>query len=107
MATNDDQAGATIVYLGNRNAISKDDQGEIAARHPGKRCTTATIPAGYPLIDAFKDLTHPTGGVWAAHSSAEAPAWVAAQGPLAQPLTMLLAAQWPGIELRDPEPEGK
>jgi hypothetical protein len=92
----------TVVYLGNRNAVETVN-GE---RTPlaGKRCTTVVFPADITLMDALVAVTSPQG-VWAAHSDADAPAWVAASGPLAESMTTMLAAQYPGIEIREPEPQ--
>lgn len=92
----------TVVYLGNRKAVETVN-GE---RTPltGKRCTTVIFPADITLMDALQAVTSPQG-VWAAHSDDAAPAWVAAAGPLAEPITTMLAAQYPGIEIREPEPQ--
>lgn len=92
----------TVIYLGNRKAVTTVD-GERTP-HPGKRCTTVVFPADITLMDALRDLTGPQG-VWANHSDADAPAWVAAAGPLAEPLVQLLAAQYPGVEIREPDPD--
>lgn len=94
----------TVVYLGNHKAIERIGEGDDVERRPiaGKRCTTVVLPEGITLMDAARDITAPQG-VWAAHSDAEAPAWVAAEGPMAGALTALLAAQYPGVEIRDPE----
>jgi hypothetical protein len=106
--TTEEQAAPqrTVVYLGNRKAIERIGEGDNVERRPlpGKRCTRVVLPAGITLMDAVRDITAPQG-VWAAHSDAPAPAWVAADGPLAEAVTQILAAQYPGIEVRDPEPE--
>lgn len=96
----------TIVYLGNRNAIERIGEGDDEERRPlpGKRCTTVILPGGLTLMEAAREITSPQG-VWAAHSDATAPAWIAAAGPLAEPLAQILAAQWPGIEIREPDPD--
>lgn len=96
----------TVVYLGNHKAIERIGEGDDVERRAiaGKRCTTVVLPEGITLMDAVRDITAPQG-VWAAHSDAEAPAWVAADGPMAGAITAILAAQYPGIEVRDPEPE--
>lgn len=96
----------TVVYLGNRKAIERVGTGDDAERRalPGKRCTTIVVPEGLTLMDAVRDITAPMG-VWAAHSDAPAPAWVAAEGPLAEAITQILAAQYPGVEIREPEPQ--
>lgn len=99
------------VYLGNRDAVEDiEDPADIeaAARDnrapnrvrralPGKRCTTVTFPAGTRLVEAVYQITHPTNGVFAAHSNAEAPAWVAATNPV---WAQLLAATY-GCEVRE------
>lgn len=107
MAQNDTEGSVaekktTAVYLGNRKAVAIVD-GERQAL-PGKRCTTMSIPPGMDLMEAFQAITSPQG-VWATHSQAPAPAWVAADGPLAAGLTQLLAAQYPGVEIREADPE--
>jgi hypothetical protein len=89
----------TVIYLGNRKAVQDVERRPL----PGKRCTTIVLPEGITLMDAVRDITSPQG-VWAAHSDAAAPAWVAASGPMAEPITAMLAAQYPGIEIRDPDP---
>jgi|SRR5690349_20882006 len=96
----------TVVYLGNRKAVERVGEGDNVERRAlsGKRCTTVVLPEDITLMDAVRDITAPQG-VWAAHSDAEAPAWVAADGPLAGPITQMLAAQYPGVEIREPEPQ--
>jgi hypothetical protein len=91
----------TVVYLGNRKATQTVD----GTREPlaGKRCTTVVFPADISLMEALQAITSPQG-VWAAHSDAAAPAWVAGSGPLAEPIIQLLSAQYPGVEIREPEP---
>ncbi|WP_066373940.1 hypothetical protein [Herbidospora mongoliensis] len=84
------------VWLGNRQAVHKDDRQAL----PGKRCTVVAIREDASLLDAATDITHPKG-VWAAHSDAPAPAWVASTDPA---LAQLLADHY-GCELRDPDPE--
>lgn len=105
----------TIVYLGNRKAIeSVEDPNDVEAAGqeeravtrmraslPGKRCTTVILAPGTRVMDAAYEITHPTRGVWQAHSDADAPAWVASTDPT---LAQLLAAHW-GCELREPEPQ--
>lgn len=91
----------TVVYLGNRKTVTVVEGERVP--HAGKRCTTVVFPADITLMDAFRDVTSPQG-VWANHSDAPAPAWVAASGPLAEPLIQLLSAQYPGVEVREPEP---
>lgn len=104
----------TIVYLGNRKAVEVLDDpddidtaaseerapNKVRAKLPGKRCTTVVFPAGTTLMQAVNDLTTPNG-VWAAHSDASAPAWVASNDPT---LAKFLADHW-GSELREPDPE--
>jgi hypothetical protein len=94
---------STVVYLGNRKAVEMVN-GERNAL-TGKRCTTVVIPAGTSLMEALQAITSPQG-VWAAHSDDVAPAWVASAGPLAGPIVQLLSAQYPGVEVREPEQEG-
>lgn len=89
----------TVVYLGNSKAVQLVD-GERQPLH-GARRTDVILPADISLIDALRDITSPQG-IWAAHSDADAPTWVAAEGPLAEPVAALLAAQYPGVEIRDP-----
>ncbi|GIH29076.1 hypothetical protein Aph01nite_73860 [Acrocarpospora phusangensis] len=84
------------VWLGNRQAV----QGEDRQALPGKRCTSVTIRPDASLLEAASEITSPNG-VWAAHSDAAAPAWVASTDPA---LAELLAAHY-GCELRDPDPE--
>lgn len=105
----------TVVYLGNRKAVEVlDDPNDLAAATaedrapakiraelPGKRATTVVIPAGTSLMDAAREITHSTAGVWQAHSDADSPAWVASTNP---ELAKLLSTHW-GCELRDPAPE--
>ncbi len=111
--TDPDDDGAVIVALGNRNAVEvipDPDDAEAAAadnrpinreRRPlkGKLCTTVRIPAGVKTLEALTNITA-AGGVWANHSDAEAPAWVASTDPR---LAELLAEHY-GCELRDYEP---
>ncbi len=93
----------TVVYLGNRKPISVIE-GERVPGTPGKRCTTVSLRPDATLLEAVQEIVSPQG-VWQAHSDAEAPAWVAAQGPLAEPLTQLLASHY-RCEVREPEPAG-
>lgn len=104
-----------IVYLGNRAAIEAvedpDDVDAAAAdgraanriRTPleGNRCTTVVLAPGTKIMDAAYQITNPTRGVWASHSDADAPAWVASTDPS---LAQLLANHY-GVELRDPNPD--
>jgi hypothetical protein len=94
----------TKVYLGNREAISIIGGERVKAAGYQKRCTTVVLRPDVTLIEALGELTGPQG-LWQAHSDAPAPAWVAAEGPLAEGLITLLTAQYPGIEVRDPEPD--
>ena len=91
----------TVVYLGNRKAVITQEGGE---RVPvaGKRCTRVTVAEGSTLLSAVHDIVGPAG-LWAHMSDADAPAWVAAEGPLAEGLLVLLQAQYPGVEVRDVE----
>jgi hypothetical protein len=114
-ADNDPVGDRVVVYLGNRAAIEAvEDPDDVAAatkegravnriRTPldGKRCTTFVLAPGIKLMEAAYEITHATKGAWAAHSDADAPAWVASTDPA---LAQLLADHY-GCELRDPEPE--
>jgi hypothetical protein len=92
----------THVWLGNHQAVevTRDDKDQLV-RTPldGKRCTTVAIPDGRPLAEAITEITHQQG-VWAYHSDATKPAWVASDNPL---LAEVLAAHY-GCELRTPDP---
>jgi len=97
------------IWLGNHAAVDHiptgevDDRGEhVKVRTPieGKRCTIVQPPDDISVAEIITTLTHPSG-VWAAHSNADAPAWVASTDP---ELTQVLASVW-GCEARDPEPE--
>jgi hypothetical protein len=88
----------TAVYLGNRKTIVVQDDERVP--YPGKRCTTVRLRAAVNLLDAVTEIT----ALWKHMSDADAPAWVAAEGPLAQGLITLLGIQYPGIEVRDPDP---
>lgn len=105
--TVDETTGAdeqrTVVYLGNRKSIAI--QGDERVPYPGKRCTTVVLRPGLTLMEAAQDITGPNG-VWQAHSDADAPAWVAAEGPDAEGLAELLSKHY-RCELRDPEPAGE
>jgi hypothetical protein len=90
----------TTVYLGNHNIITVIDGEQVAV--DGKGCTTVKLQPGQPLWEALQDIASPNG-VWANHSADAAPAWVAAQGPLAEPLTHVLAAHYK-CEIREPQP---
>lgn len=90
----------TIVYLGNRKAISVQDGERVP--YSGKRCTTVILRDGIGLMEAAQDIISPRG-VWAAHSDAAGPAWVAASGPLGAALAALIADNY-GCEIRDPDP---
>lgn len=94
----------TTVYLGNRKAISVNPDGERIA-YPGKQCTRVVLRPDATLMEAAQEITS-ANGLWAQHSDADGPAWVAAEGPLAEALTALLAAHY-GAEIREvelPEP---
>jgi hypothetical protein len=111
MARNDTEATAaeeprTIVYLGNRKAISITPDGDRVA-YPGKQCTRVVLRPDASLMEAAQEITS-ANGLWASHSDADSPAWVAAEGPLADGLVALLAAHYKA-EIRDvehPEPAG-
>lgn len=104
----------TVVYLGNRNGIEVLDDPNDSTKKirqkipvgPKKRCTEIVFPADRKLVEAVTEITDPHRGIWQAHSDDESPAWVAAAGPLAAGITMVLAEHWPGLEVRDPEPAG-
>jgi hypothetical protein len=93
----------TVVYLGNRNAVAVQDGERVP--DPGKRCTTVSLPGDRPFLEALTDIAGPNG-LWANMSFDLAPAWVAASGPLAEPLTRMLAAHY-GCEIREPDPDGE
>jgi hypothetical protein len=104
-----------VVYLGNRaaiEAVEDPDDVEAAAaekravnriRTPlkGKRCTTVVLAPGTKLMDAAYQITHAERGVWASHSDADTPAWVASTDPA---LAKLLADHY-GVEVREPAPD--
>lgn len=96
-------ADRTTVYLGNRNTIVVADGGDRVPQ-PGKRCTTVLVRPDATLLEAVQEISG-AGGVWSYHSDDKAPAWVAASGPLADGLIAMLTAQYPGIEVRDPQPD--
>lgn len=84
------------IWLGNHAAVDHiptgeiDDRGEpVRARTPidGKRYTIAEPPDGAPMAAIIADLT----AIWAHHSDAESPAWVASTDPT---LTSVLAGMW-------------
>lgn len=103
-----------IVYLGNRAAVQAEPETdpEVIAAHDGdpprrrtamplgKRCTTAQIPDGVSLVEALTTITS-AHGVWANHSDADSPAWVASTDPA---LADVLASHY-GCERRDPDPD--
>lgn len=95
----------TVIYLGNRDAIevvpALGPDGEPARERrqlPGKRVTIVKPPPDLTFRELLHDLTHPDG-IWAAHSDAEAPAWVACTDAA---LGARLAAFY-GCELREVE----
>lgn len=108
MANNDTEATAqpdrTTVYLGNRKAISINADGDRIS-YPGKRCTTVVLRPDATLMEALGEITGPNG-MWAAHSDAPAPAWVAAEGPLADAITNVLGAHY-NTEIRPVEHEAE
>jgi hypothetical protein len=91
----------TVVYLGNRKAISIQDGERVP--YPGKLCTTVRVRPDATLMEAAQEILSPNG-VWAAHSDGP-PAWVAAEGPYGPALAGIIASQF-GCDLRDPDPEG-
>lgn len=100
----------TIIYLGNRDAVEVTrDEGDTEVRTPvsGKRYTAVVPPAGTPLAEVFRSITDPKG-VWAYHSNADNPAWVAvaSEDPkFGAGLASLLSAHYGGCEIRDPDPD--
>lgn len=84
------------VVLGNRHAV---DAGEKMSR--GKRATIIDTGESETMSQVFANITHPTQGVWATHSTEGAtPAWVASDSP---GMASLLAEHFGGIEIRDLE----
>lgn len=76
-----------IVRIGNESAQEgyHDDKGALQHRPlPGRRITTAHIPADRTLAEAFADITHPRG-VWAHHGAGK-PAWVESDNPALETL---------------------
>lgn len=99
------------VYLGCRLAFNDDGrQPETGAPIPtdqratldGKRRTEVTIPPGQPFAQMLRTITDP-GGVWAAQSPLEAPAWVASNDP---DLAAALGRHY-GCEVREFLPRGE
>lgn len=108
MARNDTEATAeqqprTIVYLGNHNASTIENGQRVP--DSGKLCTTVSIPGDKPLMEAVNDIAGPNG-LWASMSFDASPKWVAAEGPLAEPLAQLLAAHYK-CPIRKPNPGGE
>lgn len=107
-----------IVALGNRDGIEMipdpADSEEAAAadgrairkvarpigQTGDKRCTTVVIPGSSGLIAALTDITAATG-IWANHSAADAPAWVASTNPR---LAEVLAEHY-RCEVREYDPD--
>jgi hypothetical protein len=104
---------ATIIWLGNHQAVDHlpgvdeigapvvDGRGErILVRTPidGKRYTRVEPPEGTTFAELVTTLTHPDG-VWANHSNAPAPVWVASTD---RSIADRLGALW-GCEVREPE----
>lgn len=91
----------TVVYLGNRKAVQvlRTGDGETV-REPvsGKRCTTVVVRDDATLMEGVTEIQ----ALWRHMSDADQPAWVATNNAA---YAQLLAAQWPGIEIRDPEPQ--
>lgn len=102
-----------IIWLGNHQAVDHlpgtdedgtpviDSRGErVLVRTPidGKRYTRVEPPDGISFAELVTTLVHPDG-VWAKHSDAETPAWVASTDPA---LSARLGALW-GCEVREPE----
>lgn len=88
----------TVVYLGNRQAVNRSTD----TVDEGKFCTTVSIPGERTLMEAVNDIAGPNG-LWVNMSAAPSPAWVAASGPLAEPMAQILAAHY-RCEIREPDP---
>jgi hypothetical protein len=91
-----------VIYLGNHSPVevTRDpDDTLIRTALDGKLCTTVGIPDDWSTAETIQALTHPSG-VWAWHSDADKPAWVASDDPA---LAQVLSALW-GCELREPDP---
>lgn len=105
-ATPDEETAAeeprTVVYLGNRKSISIINEERVP--YAGKRCTRVVIRPDATLLEAVQEITGPNG-LWVNMSDAPAPAWVAAEGPMADGIAQVLAAHY-RCEIREPEPEG-
>lgn len=81
------------IWLGNHQAIDAEGQ-----PLDGKRCTVVQPAEGLTIPELIHDLTHEQG-VWAAHSTTPAPAWVASDdGDLAQAISAVY-----GCPIREPE----
>lgn len=94
---------ATIVYLGNRAAITPGAGSEPLRGE--KLCTTVYPPDCDSLSETFREITG-EGGVWSAHSAAP-PAWVAVDSDnpkAAYALAELLSSHY-GCEIRTPDPQ--
>ncbi len=99
--------GVTI-WLGNHQPVAvvetdtTPDGRPVHTRVPaaGHQCTIVEPPDGATTTQIIADLAAPDG-IWARHSDAPTPAWVAATDP---DLATVLAGMW-GCELRQPAPE--
>lgn len=104
--------GFTTVYLGNSQAVTvadvDDGKGGVRRtrtprRDLGKTRTEVKIPdEGNTRQEKIQAITDPEG-VWAYHSEAEKPGWVASDD---QELAEALGAIY-GTEVREPKPEGE
>lgn len=95
---------AHTVWLGNHAAVelSRDRKDkEVRTSVDGKYCTVVRPPAGQSIGETFATITAAVRGVWAMHSDADKPAWVASTSP---GLAALLGEHY-GCEVRDPEPD--
>lgn len=89
------------VWLGNNQAVQVTQAGDSPGERvplPGDRCTTVVASAAANHSEVLRSITDPSG-VWAAHSDAPAPTWVASTAPV---LAQLLADHY-GCPIRDPE----
>lgn len=86
------------IWLGNHEAVEYVDGQRLPL--DGKRCTRVEPVDGMLYAEIIHDLIHPQG-IWAAHSYALSPAWVASDDPR---LAAAIAAVY-GCPIRDPEPE--
>jgi hypothetical protein len=98
--TQETAAERTVIYLGNRNAVTVLDGERVPLT--GKLCTRVVVRPDATLMEAVTEITSPNG-VWRAHSDGS-PAWVAAEGPGADAITQILAAHYK-CAIREAEPD--